>query len=407
MKRQLKKSAALALGLGLAVAAGACGDLLDITNPGQIDAEGLNDPSAIPGLIVGMSADLSYGLIAVAADGSIAADEHNNGATETGRSMFDAGILAPEYVNSHWDRMQRSRWVAETGIERIREMLGDDFETVQAAPRAHLFAGFSNRILGENFCEAVIDGGPAEPRTVYLERAMGQFSEARRLAQLQGEGAWVHAALAGMAQIAVNLGDWSAAVGYAEQVPVDFVFEAIFSANSSRENNSIYHDTHRAANSRLTVEGTFWDEVTDDPRVPWEIDRNPDGSVRLTPNRARPAYIQQKYADLGANVPLAKGTEMLLIRAEAALRGGDLGATTDLINQQRAFYGMDPLPVPGTVEEAWTLLQQERGAVLWLESRRLADLRRWQEVGLNDFLADRDDCFPISERERSANPNLS
>jgi hypothetical protein len=102
---------------------------------------------------------------------------------------------------------------------------------------------------------------------------------------------------------------------------------------------------------------------------------------------------------------------MLILRAEAALRQAtpDINAAFGLINQQRAFYNLAALPVPAALAEAWTTLQKERGAVTWLEARRLWDLRRWHaETGPshNSFLDNRDECIPISQEERQANPNL-
>ncbi len=70
------------------------------------------------------------------------------------------------------------------------------------------------------------------------------------------------------------------------------------------------------------------------------------------------------------------------------------------------------------MDEAWALLKRERGIDLWLEGRRLGDLRRWQEdntpgaldprevVGEASHLQVQDLCFPISKAERDRNPNL-
>ena len=55
------------------------------------------------------------------------------------------------------------------------------------------------------------------------------------------------------------------------------------------------------------------------------------------------------------------------------------------------------------------ILQKERGAVLWLENRRLWDLRRWNAEPApikHSFLDSRDKCLPISENEMLSNPNL-
>ncbi|MGH7462800.1 MAG: RagB/SusD family nutrient uptake outer membrane protein, partial [Longimicrobiales bacterium] len=71
-----------------------------------------------------------------------------------------------------------------------------------------------------------------------------------------------------------------------------------------------------------------------------------------------------------------------------------------------------------TAAEVWTLLKRERGVELWLEARRLGDLRRWkaentpgtlsplESVGTTAHLAKQDLCFPISRSERDTNPNV-
>jgi len=74
---------------------------------------------------------------------------------------------------------------------------------------------------------------------------------------------------------------------------------------------------------------------------------------------------------------------------------------------------------PANLDEAWALLKRERGIELWLEGRRLGDLRRWQEdatpgaldplemLGDAAHLTAQNLCFPISKAERDRNPNLS
>lgn len=85
------------------------------------------------------------------------------------------------------------------------------------------------------------------------------------------------------------------------------------------------------------------------------------------------------------------------IQAEAALRAGDVAGSIDLIDQPRAASDLAPLPVPATMDEAWAVLMNERGADLYLEARRLWDLRRWFAENL---------CIPISQAERAYNPNI-
>lgn len=95
---------------------------------------------------------------------------------------------------------------------------------------------------------------------------------------------------------------------------------------------------------------------------------------------------------------------MLLLRAEADLRSQDLADALTLINQERASYSL-AAATAATIGAADTLLQSERGHVLWLEGRRLWDLRRWLVDGTNTFLKGRATCLPVSSVEAGANTN--
>ena len=47
--------------------------------------------------------------------------------------------------------------------------------------QAHLWAGFASRLAGANLCFAVIDAGPSQPHTVFLERARDHFTKVLEL----------------------------------------------------------------------------------------------------------------------------------------------------------------------------------------------------------------------------------
>ena len=96
---------------------------------------------------------------------------------------------------------------------------------------------------------------------------------------------------------------------------------------------------------------------------------------------------------------------MLLIRAEASLRNNDFATAMTYINQERATSTLPALTAT-SLDAAWTILMRERGAVLWLEGRRLWDLRRWLDEGRNLTLKGRSTCVPISAEEVAGNPNL-
>ena len=391
--------------LALAGTAG-CGDLLTVTNPGGIQDEALNSSASVPALVTGMSADLSLALARTSWWGSVWSDDLTHSGTLGAPSVFSRGDIPDDQVNAWWAEAHRARWAAETGTERIRQILGAGYERSALAARANLLAGFANRLLGENVCAAVIDGGPEQPFAVHFTRAEEQFTEAHRLATAAGEATLARAALAGRASVRAAMGNWSGARGDAVQIPSDFRYDAVYSLNTSRENNGWTGYTR--TRGEYTVWGTRWAQMAGDPRVPQEQVLNAQGQQVNGANGQTPWIRQAKYLTDAAGIPLTKGTEMLLIRAEAALRDGERGEAMVHINAARGEVGLGPAAA-GSDAEAWALLRDERGATLWLEGRRFWDLRRWnQENGpaRDGFLDGRDACVPISASERASNNNL-
>ena len=389
----------------------ACGDILNVEAPGRIADENLNSLSAFPALVAGMSFDLTNAYDAtVLYTLPIASGElfHSGSYSITDEA---SGVLLPEAMGGEWASMQQARWVAEQGIERMRmvfEDVGrpDEFDSSPLVAEAFLWAGLSNRLLGENLCSTVIDGGEEQPHTIHFGRAEGQFTRAIEIGQAAGEQDVVHAAYGGRASVRAWQGQWDAAVQDAQEVPIGFEWLVFFNVENA---NNLWVETHQRP--EFSVWNTVFDNAPDDPRIPWDTVFTEAGAIAAGANGTTPFYQQNKYNETGDDVPAVKGTEMLVLRAEAALREGNIEQAFTMLNEARAFYGMDPLAVPATLEEAWDILQFERGATLWLEGRRFWDVRRWFEAGpdspmYHSFLEGRDTCLPISEEERRSNPNL-
>ncbi len=377
---------------------------MTVTNPGPIQDESLNVPSAIPALVNGMSGNLSVALGGYIDRGGLASGELVHAGNFADEGFFYAGTFSGLNANTDWANMQRARWTSESGLERMKTVLGSSFESNADTPRAYLYAGFANRLLGENMCTAVIDGGPAQSDSVYFQRADSLFTRAYTLATTLNIATVKNAALAGRASVRAWLGNWTTAVADAALVPNNFVFNAIFGIGTSRENSNIA--TQTITRREVTVWGTYWATANKDPRFPWDTVKT--GSTLTKGQDGKTIFFRQtKYKDLGAPVPLVKGAEMLVLRAEAALRSSDIAGMTTLLNTARAQYtGLAPLTAPATTAAAWDLLQTERGATTWLEARRLWDLRRWNAEGTNTFLNGRNKCVPISDNEYASNANL-
>ncbi len=389
------------LGAGLALAAG-CD--LKVTNPGPLQDEQLNTVSAFPALVNGMSGDLSVAVGNYIDRGALASGELAEAGNFAAEQQFAIGVIRPEDVNPDWANMQQARWSAEDGLRRMARVLGTSFDTYVDTPRAYLYAGFANRLLGENVCTAVIDGGPAQSDTVYFVRAESVFTRAYNIAKALNNTTVANAALGGRASVLAWQGKWAAAAADAALVPNTFVFNAIFSTNTARENNDLANQT--ISRRETTVFGTVYASVFKDPRTPWDTIKTSSGALQTGQDGKTRFFRQTKYTSLGSLVPLVKGAEMLLLRAEERLRAGDIAGMTTFINTERGLYTLATVTAPATTAAAWTLLQSERGSVTWLEGRRLWDLRRWNAEGTNTFLAGRSKCIPVSTNELAANPNL-
>src|SRR5690606_28078894 len=123
---------------------------------------------------------------------------------------------------------------------RFRESPALDFATSALAAEALVHAGYANRLLGENFCEAVFDGGPVLPGRAHFERAEAHLTEAMEVADAAADERLALAARVGRASVRVHLGDWTGAELDATDIPADFVHQARFTNSELEQYNNIY-----------------------------------------------------------------------------------------------------------------------------------------------------------------------
>lgn len=397
----------------MAVALAGCSDVLslDVEAPGRIADSDLNTPEAVQGLVVGMSFNLTQAIDEAIPEILMAGGETGHGgANDFGTYLQGDLHSAPEDWDGEYGRMQQARWVAEHGIQRMTNVLPSaTFEKSAQVAQAYLFAGLTNRLLGEVQCESTIDGGPKVSYAEHFMRADSFFTRAIAVGTAAGSAgaALVTAGYAGRASVRAWLGRWDEAEADAARVPAAFQFNALFSTSPGAVPNGFVERTW--SRKEISIYGSVWEAYSNDPRVPWAIKYDKAGQVEKGQDGATPFYQQFKYTSQDDDIALVKGTEMLLLRAEARLLKGDLQGMTDRLNEARAFYKMPGLGRPGTAAEAWPILRFERGATLWLEGRRLNDLRRWKAAGppqADPWAASRDVCFPISWEEQRVNPNI-
>jgi starch-binding outer membrane protein, SusD/RagB family len=360
---------------------------LGVTNPALIEESDLFVPGAVPAIVNGARYTFNNAISQTGAGGvfSVSAaltDELTHvGSWAPPREISDGtpGNESPEN-QSHWGQSSRARWQAEDAIDKLTTILGDAANSSEWMALAKLYAGFSNRLLGDMFCEAVIDGGELQPHTVFFQRGEEHLTSAIQVAGAAGVDSLRIAAYAARAQVRMMMGDWAGAVADAGQVPTGFRYVQIMSDNSGSEANGVFEWSALIAGQYSPWATPFAEWGTDlsgtldtegDPRAPFLFRTEIGGG---SPDR--PFYFAQKYTSRNDDIALAKGTEMRLIEAEALLRGGNVGDAVAKINEVRDHHDLDDASA-ANADEAWELLMKERGLELWLEGRRLPDLRRW------------------------------
>lgn len=417
------------MSLGLVMAAASCDT--QVINPGPTDARLIVDGAATEALVNGAGRSLADALNWIAyTSAAVSREVHPSGSTgsfgitpeqQRGELLFDQ-------VAGQWSRAHQARFLADEAIRRIEDLDPADRDADVLAT-AYLYAGYTSRLLGEQMCQAVYDGGPAEANSdSHLTNAITYFTQAAAI----GSGDVATAAVAGRAAAHVMLDNWASAVADASTIPAGFSYDAqYFSIGDDNQANRIYvagkAEPYKAHSQLFTWIAEYNPEtggVADtDPRVSWRVSGE-NGDAASACCGVIPWNPQTKYTSDDANIELSSYEEMQLIIAENEItNNNDIAAGMAIINALRTAAGVATEAVPATEAEAMTLLKREHAIEMWLEGRRLPAMRRWyvnnvpgdlqplEEISgdeaVGSHLLTRDLCFPIPEGEVDTNPNIS
>jgi hypothetical protein len=442
----------------------AAGCDFEVTNPGLLQDASLDDRGAHLALVTGAERALASGLSQFAHPGAAAAREvQASGSTGfAGIDLFEElGQLDPGKDGGDgggFGDMHQARWIAEEAISRMEATMGPQAASYELLARAYMWAGYANRILGENMCHAVHNGGAPEPYSTHFDRAIAHFTRAIEIARRANTASSQNierASLAGRAAASLYIGKNTEAEADAGAVPATFVHGVSYYSSPSPVytlNQALYDASVRG----ISTWNTHFDDyytTTGDPRAAWGFDatRRFGENKRVTYGDVlfhyplkfyrvirSPNIYTQHIAPQPANralmenqsVNLATGREMQLIIAEVKLRRGDWQGAMTNINSLRTGLLNEKTNAPlelwqaANAEEAWTALKRERAIELWMEARRLGDLRRWRQnntpgalhpleyipeelvARFPDVKREQDVCFPIPRSERETNPNV-
>ena len=267
-------------------------------------------------------------------------------------------------------------------------------------------AGFTEIFAAENWCSGVptsqLDGagvmsyGVQQSTTQLLESAIAHFDQVIAIAAANPAFAAAgNLARIGKARALLNMNDIAGAAAAAAAVPTSFSLTIGSDPSVVRQRNGVY---------QLANFERRW-AVADNEGgngLPYRSDNDARISftnIGLGFDAVTTLFAQQKYASLGASVPLAQGIEARLIQAEADLRTGNLASFTANLNTVRASLGLPPLLAPDGQSQAVDMLFKERAYDLWLTSHRLGDLRRL----IRDYDRKEYEVFPTGEYPKGGN----
>lgn len=432
----------LAAAIALPLAGCDTDELVAVTDPERLRPEDLSGAAAIPQLVNGSLRQFGGGYSGFGGDAflsgsAVITDEWYYGDTFTTRQAADQRSLQPPVLGNITDpaytRLHQARLNARRAYALIDEFTSSATATADNNTQAQLRAieGYTYVTLSEGWCggvpfSVIPDTGPLDPATgefgVALTTSQMNDTAIVRFNQALAENANNRLAAIGKARALLNLGRYQEAATAVAAVPTTFVFFIEHSPNTGAENNPTFAlqgngrygianlegaDSPTGANRPdAPTSGTGFPPTTapgaeglpfrgyQDPRVPYKVRPNCfTTSVRC--------WMDNRYPDNEADVPVASGVEARLIEAEAAYQRGDFVTMMAKLNELRANVSANmailyprtiqtfpaigaaslaPLTDPGTSEGRRDMIFRERALWMFNTGHRQGDLRRLVRV---------------------------
>jgi hypothetical protein len=247
--------------------------------------------------------------------------------------------------------------------------------------RSAAYEGWSQLLIGEAFCETVfstikgekIEWGTIISRSQALDSAIATFTKAITTAQAVGgvsADSVRYFSLAGRARAQQNKGNLSAARADAVLVPAAFVWNVTTSNSNTRRQNRVFQESSTAATPSSSVGARYRQaSYTSDPRI------RVQNRGTFASGTNVPLWAQTKYAAVTSPIPVASGTEMQLLIAEADI-SSNRANTLAIIAANRAA-GAQPAYTGTTAAQDLDEIIDQRRRALFLTGTHLGDIIRY------------------------------
>ena len=399
---------------------------LDVDNPNSLLEGDLQDPSAAAALANGAWNASLRGVTYMMMPHAVATDESVWIGSRDAWYQIDKGGMTNvynEFVDQAWPYISEARWMSDKAVQ-ILEGLGADLPNNQDLVLAYLSGAMVRVYIADMFedfvysdkTEAGTPVGAANMSTLYDEALvlLGKASSiatgdnAVKVLSLvartrHAKAVWGKVNPVNTASPYVSAGASEAAAA-AAMMTADWKWRMNFSSSTvsnymaGQINDRQEMDLFQNALVETATPGAGGDPQPNDP-----VTGLPDSRMTATATEFRAGGGGTSWTP----VTITSLREMHLIIAESKKAGGDDAGCLAELNALRTFDSLDPYP-SGT--DAGTALQHERRANLFLQSRRLSDMYRFNLTSTVWDAVEKSPAgsfFPITISEIRSNPNIS
>ena len=399
---------------------------LDVDNPNSLLEGDLQDPSAAAALANGAWNATLRGVTYMMMPHAVATDESVWIGSRDAWYQIDKGGMTNvynEFVDQAWPYISEARWMSDKAVS-ILEGLGADLPNSQDLVLAYLSGAMVRVYIADMFedfvysdkTEAGVPVGAANMSQLYDE-ALALLGKASSIAT--GDNAVKVLSLVARARHAkavwgkvnpVNTASPYVSAGASEAAAAAAMMSADWKWRMNFSSSTVSNYMAGQINDRQEMD-LFQNALVETATPGAGGDPQPNDPVTGLPDSRMTAIATEFRAGGGGTswtpVTITSLREMHLIIAESKKAGGDDAGCLAELNALRTFDSLDPYP-SGT--DAGTALQHERRANLFLQSRRLSDMYRFDLTSTVWDAVEKSPSgsfFPITISEIRSNPNIS
>ena len=399
---------------------------LDVDNPNSLLEGDLQDPSAAAALANGAWNASLRGITYMMMPHAVATDESVWIGSRDAWYQIDKGGMTNvynEFVDQAWPYISEGRWMSDKAIA-ILEGLGADLPNDQDLVLAYLSAAMVRVYIADMFEDFVYSdkteaGSPigAANMSQLYDEALAILGKASSLAT--GDNAVKVLSLVARTRHAkavwgkvnpVNTASPYVSAGASEAAAAAALMGADWKWRMNFSSSTVSNYMANQINDRQEMD-LFQNALVETATPGAGGDPQPNDPVTGLPDSRMTASATEFRAGGGGTswspVTITSLREMHLIIAESKKASGDDAGCLTELNALRAFDSLDPYPA-GT--DAGTALQHERRANLFLQSRRLSDMYRFNLTSTVWDAVEKSAAgsfFPITISEIRANPNVN